>query len=1001
MVKKIARLFALLLVVFSFAAQGQTGRITGTVLDRATGETLPGASVLVEGTTIGTVTNMDGRFEFSAPAGNITLIASFMGYDPSRRTVTLPEGGTLSLTFELFADITMLEEFIVIGYGVQRREDATGSVAVVGEADFNRGNITSPSELLMGKMAGVQITSGGGAPGAGETIRIRGGSSLSALNDPLIVIDGIPVDSRGISGMRSALSMVNPNDIETFTVLKDASATAIYGSRASNGVILITTKKGRVGQELRLQYSGTYSLSRNIKTIDVLSADEMRGFVTERFSERASVMNLLGDASTDWQDQIYQDAIGHDHNISATGSFRAVPYRVSLAYSDNDGVLRTDNMSRTSLSVSLNPSLLNDDLKININARGVNVRNQFAPNVAINNAVQFDPTQPVRVDDDTFGGYFVWADTQSGLPKGTATHNPVARLELTDDNSTVNRVIGNAQFDYRMPFLPELRANLNLGYDFSKSNGEVFVPDFAAWNYIQGGTDRIYDQEKRNELIDFYLNYATELPGLQSRIDVMGGYSWQHFWEGGSAFETNIPNNLAFRNNHSPDSLVVNEDTQWRTEYYLVSFFGRLNYNLMDRYLFTFTVRNDGTSRFVGENQWGLFPAAAFAWRIDQENFMQNVGVVSELKFRAGYGVTGQQDLGAGNYPALARYTLSRQGGYYFFGEDRMNTLRPEGYDENLKWEETTTYNLGLDYGFANDRFTGSLDFYFRETKDLLNFISIPAGTNLTNAILTNIGNMENRGVEFSINTRPVVTPDLVWRLGFNATYSETKITKLIAAEDENYLGVFTGGIDGGVGSNIQIHSEGFAPNSFFVFQQVYDQDGNPIEGLYVDRNGDGQITDEDKYHFRKPAANYYLGINSGVDYRNWEFTFSGRANLGNYMYNNVSSMNGNFSRLYRSEGPYLSNTAGDVSVANFNNPQYWSDYYIQDASFFKMDNMTLGYNFGDIIGGNTRLVVSFTVQNAFIITNYEGLDPEIAFGIDNNFYPRPRSFVLGVNLQL
>ena len=1001
MVKRIARLFMLLFMLVGLSAYGQTGRINGTVVDGTTGETLPGASVLVEGTTTGSITDFDGRFEFSAPAGELTVVASFVGYLPARRQVTLAAGETVTINFELASDVQLLEEFVVIGYGIQRREDATGSIAVVGERDFNRGNITSPSELLMGRMAGVQITSGGGAPGAGETIRIRGGSSLSALNDPLVVIDGVPVDSRGISGMRSALSMINPNDIETFTVLKDASATAIYGSRASNGVILITTKRGKEGQELRIQYNGTYSLSSNIRTIDVLGADEFRDFVNQRFAGRENILNLLGDASTDWQNEIYQDAIGHDHNISATGAFGRLPYRASLAYSSNDGVLRTDNMTRTSLAIGLNPSFLDDQLKVNINARGVNVQNQFAPNVAINNAVQFDPTQPVRVDDDTFGGFFVWADDQSGLPKGTATHNPVARLELTDDNSTVNRFIGNIQFDYSMPFLPELRANLNLGYDYSKSDGTVFVPDFAAWNYIRGGTDRRYDQEKRNELIDFYLNYSTELPALQSRIDVMGGYSWQHFWEGGSAFETNIPNNLAFRNNHSQDSLVVQEDTRWRTEYFLVSFFGRLNYSMMDRYLFTFTLRNDGTSRFVGENRWGLFPAAAFAWRIDQENFMQNAGIVSELKFRLGYGVTGQQDLGAGNYPALARYTLSRQGGYYFFGEDQMGTLRPEGYDENLKWEETTTYNVGFDYGFANDRFTGSLDFYFRETKDLLNFISIPAGTNLTNAILTNIGNMENQGVEFTINTRPVVTSDLVWRLGFNATYSETKITRLIAAEDENYLGVLTGGIDGGVGSNIQIHSEGFAPNSFFVYQQVYDEFGNPIEGVYVDRNGDGQITDDDKYHFRNPAPRYYLGINSGVEFRNWEFTFAGRAHIGNYMYNNVSSMNGNFSRLYRSEGPYLSNVTGDVSVANFNNPRYWSDFYIQNASFFKMDNMSLAYNFGNALGGNTNLIVSFVVQNAFIITGYEGLDPEIAFGIDNNFYPRPRSFVLGVNLQL
>lgn len=1000
MVRKIARLLTMLIMACSMTAMAQPARISGMITDRATGETLPGASVLVAGTTTGAVTNMDGRYEFTLQPGTYTLIASFVGYDQSTREITVAAGQSLTVNFELFADITMLQEFVVIGYGVQRREDATGSIAVVGSRDFNRGSITSPGELLMGKMAGVQITTGGGAPGAGEVIRIRGGSSLDALNDPLIVIDGIPVDNRGISGMRSALSMINPNDIETFTVLKDASATAIYGSRASNGVILITTKKGRSGETPRINYSGTFSLSRNTRTVDVLSADEFRGFMNERFADRPNILGLMGNASTNWQDEIYQDAIGHDHNVSATGAYMNVPYRFSLGYGSNDGVLKTDNMTRTNLSMGLSPTFFNEDLKVNINARGINVRNQFAPQVAINNAVQFDPTQPVRTDSDQFGGYFVWADNQTGLPKGTATHNPVARLELTDDNSTVNRILGNTQIEYSNPIVPGLRATLNLGMDYSQSKGEINVPDFAAWSYLRGGVIREYEQEKRNELLEYYMTYTRELPSIDSRIEIMGGYSWQHFWQSNYAFETSIPNNLAFRNNHSSDSLLVQEDRGFKTENYLISFYGRINYNLMDRYLFTFTLRNDGSSRFAKGNQWGLFPSAAFAWRIDQEDFLRNSNLVSELKLRAGYGITGQQELFVGDYPALARYTLGREGAYYFFGDERIQTLRPEGYDANLKWEETTTYNLGLDYGFAQDRFTGSLDFYFRETRDLINFISIPAGTNLTNAILTNIGNLENKGVEFTINTRPVVTNDLVWRLGFNATYNDTKITKLTQAVDESYLGEFKGPIDGGVGSRIQIHSTGFAPYTFFVFQQVYDENGNPIEGLFVDRNGDGQITDDDKYHYRRPAATYYIGINSGIEYKNWEFNFAGRANLGNYMYNNVSSMNGNFSRLYRSEGPYLSNTAADVGVANFNNPHYWSDYYIQDASFFKMDNMTLAYNFRNLINNRSNLTVSFTVQNAFVITNYKGLDPEIASGIDNNFYPRPRNFVLGLNMQ-
>lgn len=999
MVKKIARLFALLLVVFSFAAQGQTGRITGTVVDRATGETLPGASVLVEGTTIGTVTNMDGQFEFSAPAGDITLVASFLGYDPSRREVNLSEGETLSVTFELFADITMLEEFIVIGYGVQKREDATGSVAVVGEAEFNRGNITTPSELLMGKMAGVQITSGGGAPGADETIRIRGGSSLSATNDPLVVIDGVPVDNRGIDGMRSTLSTINPNDIETFTVLKDASATAIYGSRASNGVILITTKKGQEGQALRLAYNGTYSLSSNTQLVDVLGADQFRDLVNERHGNNPNVLDLLGDASTDWQDQIYRNAFGHDHNVSATGALMNVPYRASVGFSSHDGVLDTDNMTRITGAINLSPTFLNDDLKVNLNARGVNVNNTFADNGAIGAAVMFDPTQPVTTDSEDFGGYYAWT-TESGLPKPVATSNPVALLQLREDISTVNRFIGNAQLDYRLPFLPELRANLNVAYDYSKSEGEINVPDYAAWSLVRGGQRRVYDQEKKNELIDFYLNYVTDIPALQSSIDVMGGYSWQHFYEGSSAFDTNLENNLG-------QQLGLNEgyrvfaDTEGKQELYLLSFFGRLQYNLMDRYLLTFTARNDASSRFAEGNQWGLFPSAAFAWKIKEESFMQNVDAVSELKLRLGWGITGQQDISDDFYPALPRYTRNEGGAYYFFGDRRMFTLRPSGYDLNLKWEETTTYNIGIDYGFANDRFNGSIEFYQRETKDMINFITIPAGTNLTNAIFTNIGNMENQGVEFTINTRPVVTSDFVWRLGFNATYSETEITKLTISEDPEYLGDFTGGISGGVGNNIQINSEGFAPNSFFVYQQVYDQDGNPIEGLYVDRNGDGQIDDEDRYHHQKPTADYYLGLNSSFEYGDLTFSFAGRANLGNFMYNNVSSMNGEYSRLHRPEGPYLSNISSSVFNTNFNSARYFSDYYIQDASFFKMDNISVAYNFGNLIPGNTSLTASFTVQNAFIITKYDGLDPEIANGIDDNFYPRPRNFVLGLSLQL
>ena len=985
----------MLICMHMTALFGQTGTITGVVQDSRTMETLPGANVFIDGTTTGVITDIDGRFTLQVAAGDFTLVASFIGYTPSRQAISLAAGETVTVNFNLLEDIATLQEFIVIGYGVQRREDATGSVSVVDARDFNKGSITSPQELLAGKIPGVQITTGGGAPGDGATIRIRGGSSLSASNDPLIVIDGVPIESAGVPGLRNPLSTINPNDIETFTVLKDASATAIYGSRASNGVIIITTKSGQEGAPLRFNYSGTYSLSTNISTVDVLSADEFRDIINERYAGREAITGMIGPTSTNWQDQIFQDAFAHDHTLSASGSYMGLPFRASLGYNSQDGTLKRDHLQRVSGAINLTPTLLDDHLKVTLNARGVNIQNQFADQGAIGAAVMFDPTQPIYDPDSRFGGFFTWED--DGIPKPVATANPVALLELTDNQSTVNRFIGNLQLDYKLHFLPELRANLNLAYDYSASDGTFFTPDYAAWAYVQGGTNGWYWQNRKNELIDFYLNYAKELPEIQSRLDVMAGYSWQHFWREGSSYSENIAGNIA-----GTEFRVLQEDIPYESESYLISFFGRMNYALMDRYLLTLTLRNDGSSRFSPETRWGLFPSAAFAWKILNEPFMDRLDILSELKLRVGYGITGQENIGQGDFPYLARYTGSLQGASYQFGApgNFIRTLRPEGYDANLKWEETTTFNIGLDFGFARDRYYGSIDYYFRETRDLINFIPIPAGTNLTNFILTNIGNMENQGVELSLFTRPVVRSNFTWLLGANATWNETTITKLTAVDDPDYLGVQTGGISGGVGNNIRIHTVDYAPNSFFVYQQVYDTNGNPIEGLYVDRDGDGEITERDLYRLRRPVPTYYFGITSDMQYRNWSLSFAGRANIGNFMYNNVHSMNGELSRLHRPEGPYLSNISRNALVTGFNNAQYLSDYYIQDASFFKMDHITLGYDFGNIFGGSTNLTVSGVAQNPFMITRYEGIDPEISGGIDNNFYPRPRIFVMSVNLQ-
>jgi iron complex outermembrane receptor protein len=984
----------------------QSGDVTGTVSDASTGQTLPGVTVLVKGTTTGTTTGIDGDYRITVDPGAV-LVFSYVGF--VSQEITVQPGTTVNVALEV--SMAELEEFIVIGYGVQKKDDATGSVAAVGSDEFIQGTVLAPTQLITGKVAGVQITSGGGAPGEGATVRIRGGSSLSASNDPLYVIDGVPIDNDGVSGMRNPLNTINPNDIETFTVLKDASATAIYGSRASNGVIIITTKKGKAGEgkrPIQLNYNGVFSLYEPTKRIDVLDADQFTGLIQERYPSQTS---LLGTQSTDWQDEIYQTSFGQDHYLSATGAIaKTVPFRVSYGYTNQDGILKTDNMTRHTIAGSFNPTFFDDHLKVDLNIKTMFIKNKFADRGAIGSAIQYDPTKPVTNDtlytvtytdsdgnqqtlNTDYGGYWAWLQRDNGSfqPVEQGSSNPVALLNMRDDESDVNRIIGNVQLDYKFHFLPELRANLNLGLDNSSSEGGVFVPDYAPWEFDPvngGGLQTDYTQDKRNEVLDFYLQYVKNVESISSTFDIMGGYSWQHFWRENTNYSTNL------------NRTIVNDSSIDKTESYLVSFFGRFNYTFKDKYLLTFTLRNDGTSRFSEDTRWGLFPAVALAWKIVDEPWMAGANVLSQLKLRAGWGITGQQNIGQGDYPYLPRYTFSDARARDMFGQANfITTLRPEGYEANIKWEETTTWNIGLDYGFAGDRFYGTLDYYFRETEDLLNEIPVPAGSNLTNFILTNIGSLQNEGFEFAISTKPIVRQELFWEVTLNATYQTNEITKLTAVDDPEYLGVFTGGISGGVGNTVQIHSVGYPFNSYFVYEQVYDAEGNPIEGLYVDRDGDGQITDSDRYHFKDPTPKFYFGLATDLRWKNWSFSFSGRANFGNYIYNNVSSENAVYERLYRPEGPYLGNVTSDVLDINFVTPQYLSNYFIEDGAYFRMDFMTLGYFFDDLANGNVDLGLNLTVNNAFVITNYRGIDPEISNGIDNRIYPRPRVWALGVNV--
>lgn len=962
-------------VLASMSLMAQDRAVSGKVTE-SNGAILPGVSVLVKGTVRGTQTDGNGNYKLEVPA-NATLVFSFVGM----LTQEVPVATRTTIDVVLENDNKQLAEVVVIGYGSQRKKDLTGSIAAINSADFNKGNIATPDQLVAGKVAGVQITPNGGAPGAGSTIRIRGGASLNASNDPLIVIDGVPLDNGEVRGAANPLSLINPNDIESFNILKDASATAIYGSRASNGVIMITTKKGKKGDVMRVNLSTQASVAQRTGQIDVLSADEFRTLVNTYGT--ATQKSLLGAANTNWQDQIYRTAISTDNNLSVTGSLKSTPYRVSVGYTNQNGILKTSNMGRTSASIGLTPMLLNNHLKVDINLKGSSINNTFANQGAIGAAVAFDPTQPIFSGKEAYGGYYEWVNAD-GKPNTIATRNPLGLLNLTNDKSKVLRSIGNMQLDYKFHFLPELHANLNLGYDLSKSDGNKLIPAFAASNFSNGGEKTVYTQDRSNKLLDFYLNYVKDI-AKDIRLDLMAGYSYQDFIN----TTTSITKDAA-------ETKTIN-DSPYKTQNTLVSFFGRANLNLQDRYLLTFTLRRDGSSRFAKENRWGTFPSAAFAWKINEMDFLKGSNVLSDLKLRLGYGVTGQQDVGQ-NFAYLARYTPSTATAQQQLGNTFYTTLRPEGYNANIKWEQTTTQNVGLDFAFKKARLSGSIDYYIKKTTDLLNVVPIAAGTNLTNEILSNVGSIENQGVELLLNYNAISTEDFTLDLGFNATYNQNKITKLTSANDPNYKGVLVGGIAGGVGSTIQIHSVGYPASSFFVAQQVYDEAGKPIEGVYVDRNKDGKITIDDYYHYQSPAPRVFLGFNAQATYKQWSGGFVMRGNFGNYVYNNIVSTNGVL-QAFQGANNSLANVVPNVNVTQFARPQYFSDYYMENGSFLRMDNLFAGYNLGNVFGGKTTARVAATVQNLFVITKYTGLNPEVSGGIDNNIYPIPRTYTLGLNI--
>ena len=968
-----------MLTTFGISAQQITVR--GTVTDNM-GEPIVGAGVYSTEIGRGTSTDVDGKFRLEVPS-DATLRVSFVGYV----TQQVPVNGRTELSVVLEEDEKMLDEVVAIGYGTVKKSDATGSVAVIEPSELAKGLATSPQDLLVGKTPGVVVTMKGGEPGGGADIRIRGGSSLNATNDPLIVIDGVPVDNTGVTGMANPLSMIPPDNIETFTVLKDASATAIYGSRASNGVIIITTKKGQSGKP-QINFNANAYVSTPRNRVDVLNASQFREIVARRLGEHSSAYALLGQANTDWQDEILRTTVSSDYNLSVGGSIKWLPYRVSASYTNQNGIVKASSMNRTTASIALNPKFFDNTLSINLNAKGLYTRSSFPDLDALGVATSFDPTQPVRVPEQEIGnGYFMWLRPENRQPIDIAPINPVSMIDEKSMKADVYRSIGNIQFDYNMPFLSGMRANLNLGYDVSRSTQKNRLASNSPMSYKQNkkmgiGQVETLKQLKRNQLLDFYLNYVKDVESIESKFDIMAGYSWQKFYRDGSTVNLLQPDQELYFQSTYADHLQ------------LLSFFGRFNYSYKDTYLLTYTMRGDATSRFSKDNRWGAFPSVALGWKMINEPFLQSLKpTMSELKLRAGFGITGQQDIGDTYFPYMPLYTLGFNTAQYIFGNQYYYTLRANGYDPHIKWEETSTWNVGLDFGFLNGRITGSVDYYYRKTKDLISQIPVPAGSNLSNEILTNVGSLRNEGIEFSVNAKPVSTEDWLWDVTFNLAYNSNKITKLNRSDDPDYY-IPVGGIGGGTGNTVQAHKVGHAAYSYLLYEQVYDSDGKPIEGLYVDQNGDGVIDEADKRIYKSREPKVVMSFTSRLEWKNFDFSFALRANLGNYVYDNVLSQNSAYSGIYNSAG-YLNNLVDRGT--KFETPQYMSDYYLKNAGFLRCDNITLGYTWNKLLDNKMTLRLYGSVQNPFVITKYKGLDPEVFSGIDNNVYPRPVNTLLGI----
>uniref|UniRef100_UPI003FEF1DBE SusC/RagA family TonB-linked outer membrane protein n=1 Tax=Prevotella sp. TaxID=59823 RepID=UPI003FEF1DBE len=975
-------LLVALFVLGCLQLMAQTRTIKGEVTDAQNGEALIGATVMVEGEKGGTVTDFDGNFSLQVSSSAKKIKVSYIGYID--KVLSISD----NMKVKLESDSKALADVVVIGYGTARKSDLTGSVATVKSKDFNKGLVSSPEQLINGKVSGVQIMSNSGSASAGSTIRVRGGASLNASNDPLIVLDGVPLEQGGISGNSSNfLSMINPSDIESMTVLKDASSTAIYGSRASNGVIIITTKKGQQGA-VKVNFNTTNSLQTRAQMVDMLSRDEFVNVINQFGTDNQK--SLLGTANTDWNDEVYRTAFGTDNNLSVSGSIdKWLPFRVSVGYYNQSGLVRKDNVERWTGNVVLTPSFFQDHLKLTINAKGTLNNNSFNNGGAVWAAATFNPTIPVYSGNDKYGGYNEALDAD-GYPVNAGVRNPRGLVDLYDSKSKVSRFIGSMDVDYKVHFLPDLKLHATVGADYAKGDGTVYVPAYAAQSYNKdeslGGSDYKYGPQKNeNRLLTLYANYAKYFEDIKSNVDLTAGYDYQ-YWK------STTP--LYYTKSAAGTNLSTVKASDYR--HVMLSYYGRINYSFDGKYLLTATVRRDASSRFSKDTRWGTFPSVALGWTLTEEPWLKNQKVLSNLKLRASYGVTGQQE-GIGNYNYLPVYTYSVTGAEAFINGQYINTYRPEAYVSDLKWETTTSWNFGLDFGFLDGRIGGAIDFYTRKTKDLLASVPTAAGTNFSKTILTNVGNVDSKGIEVSLNATPIQTKDWEWNLSYNFTWQNMKVKNLSLTKGGSQTNVKVGpSIDA---YQFQVLSEGYEPYMFYVYHQLYDsKTGKPIEGAYADLNNDGEINESDLYRYHSPAPKYIMGLSTSLRYKQLTLGMSFRANIDNYVYNGMGMSTGAFETVSYNNSQ-LNNLNTSFLKTGFKTRQYLSDYYVENASFLKLDNLSLSYNVGKI-NKWASLTVSAMVQNVFTITGYSGTDPEVPNGMDNSFYPRPRTYSVSLGLQ-